>query len=166
MQHLLISPSHTSPCSFSPYFQFLPSSVFTQRAKPGSQAWLPACAAMPRVSPAPSWLGWRMAWTSQPSCPNSSPCKVQRSQEFTAYCMYTFIAIILQYIYCYCVHYYFTAAVTNTFTATIAFTIASATTNINVTIVALVWPWLLSILTITVNNDLFYMFKIGLGNAI
>lgn len=36
-----------------------------------------------------------MAWTSQPSCPNSSPCKVQRSQEFTAHYIYTCISPLL-----------------------------------------------------------------------
>lgn len=63
--------------AFSSTFQFPPSSKFTRRAKQGSQVSLPACAATLRASPAPSWPGWRTAWTSPPSCPNNSPCKVK-----------------------------------------------------------------------------------------
>lgn len=62
------------------HFQSLPSSECTQRAKPGSRASPRACAVTLREFPAPNWPGWRMVWTSPPSCPNSSPCKVHRSQ--------------------------------------------------------------------------------------
>lgn len=119
------------PLLFFTIFQFLPSSGFTQRAKPGSRASLPACAATLRASPVHSLLGWRTAWTSQPSYPNSSPCKVRRSQEFTAHCMYTYIFLFL---------------LLHTFTATIA--LAAPTTKINVTIIAFIWLWLLSLLQI------------------
>lgn len=149
-----ISHDFISPLS-SLSFQFLLSSEFTQRARPGSQASLPACAAMPRGSPAPSWPGWRTAWTSQPSCPNSSRCKVQR--EFRVYCsldvhLSAFItttaaaSIII-----------FTTAVTNTLTATFSPAIVT-TTKINATIIPPV-----STLTNTAYDYHLCLRSIGLG---
>lgn len=67
----------------------------TRRARHGSRAWRPAWGASLRASPSPSWPGWRTAWTSPPSCPNSSPCKVLYSHARILY-----YSSILPYSYC------------------------------------------------------------------
>lgn len=88
------------PLPFLSLFQFLLSSECTQKAKPENRVLLPACAVTLRAFPAPSCPGLRMAWISRPNCPNSSHCKVRRSQEFTAHyvCICIFIFHRLQLI--------------------------------------------------------------------
>lgn len=82
------------------HFQSLPSSECTQRAKPGSQASPQACAVTLREFPAPNWPGWRMAWTSPPSCPNSSPCKVLYTG--VTVCCLLLLLLLIVYSDCYC----------------------------------------------------------------
>lgn len=91
------------PLPFFTLFQFLPSSECTQKAKPGSRVSPPASAVTLRASPAPSCPGLRTAWTSRQSCPNSSRCKVQRSQEFTAHYICSFRHCLY---HCCCKHLY------------------------------------------------------------
>lgn len=98
------------PLLFLSLFQFLLSSECTQKAKPENRVLLPACAVTLRAFPAPSCPGLRMAWISRPNCPNSSHCKVRRSQEFTAHyvCICIFIFHRLQLFICVihqCMHF-------------------------------------------------------------
>lgn len=73
--------SNNIPLIFFFVFQFLLWSGCIQRARPENQGSRPVCDATPREFPDHNYPGWKMAWISPQSSPNSSPCKVNHKHQ-------------------------------------------------------------------------------------